>query len=94
MRRTNLIFVSPDETFSAALTKMSDNGVTQMPVLEGHSVGRQLQRKPRSCETSCQDRELLDSPKSRDVMDESFPVLEMDTSLLRSNQNSAASRPF
>src|SRR6476646_10705348 len=35
-----LIFVSPDETLSAALSLMSDNGVTQMPVLEGHqSVG-------------------------------------------------------
>src|SRR5436305_463893 len=35
-----LIFVSPDETLSAALALMSENGVTQIPVLEDHeSVG-------------------------------------------------------
>src|SRR5204863_5809345 len=35
-----LIFVTPAETLSAALTMMNENGVTQMPVLEGNvSVG-------------------------------------------------------
>src|SRR5258705_1091768 len=35
-----LIFVSPDETLSAALAMMNENGVTQIPVLENNlSVG-------------------------------------------------------
>ncbi|MFT3742784.1 MAG: pyridoxal-phosphate dependent enzyme [Pyrinomonadaceae bacterium] len=75
----NLISVSPDESLSAALTLMSENGVTQIPVLDEHrSVGSI--RESRVLAKLLENRELLDG-KVGDVMDESFPVLEADTSL-------------
>ena len=40
-----LIFVSPEETVGAALTIMNDSGVTQMPVMEENTSGRQFARK-------------------------------------------------
>ena len=74
-----LIFVSPDELVSTAVAKMDESGVTQIPVLEeNRSVGSL--RESRVLAKLLANRDLLDSPV-RDVMDESFPVLEMDTSL-------------
>jgi len=74
-----LIFVSPDELVSTAVAKMDESGVTQIPVLEDNrSVGSL--RESRVLAKLLANRDLLDSPV-RDVMDESFPVLEMDTSL-------------
>ncbi len=58
---------------------MDESGVTQIPVLEDNrSVGSL--RESRVLAKLLANRDLLDSPV-RDVMDESFPVLEMDTSL-------------
>lgn len=75
----SLIFVLPDETLSSALNLMSENGVTQMPVLEEHrSVGSI--RESHVLAKLLENRELLDG-KVSDVMDESFPVLEADASL-------------
>ena len=75
----NLIFVSPDQTLSSALSLMTEHGVTQMPVLDEYrSVGSI--RESRILAKLLEDRELLDG-KVGDVMDESFPVLEADTSL-------------
>ena len=77
----SLIFVSPDETLSSALNLMSENGVTQMPVLEEHrSVGSI--RESHVLAKLLENRELLDG-KVGDVMDESFPVLEADASLVQ-----------
>src|SRR5688572_22711298 len=74
-----LVFVGPNETVAAALEKMTESGVTQIPVLEDHrSVGSL--RESRVLAKLLQDRNLLESPVS-DVMDESFPVLETDTNL-------------
>lgn len=74
-----LIFVSPTDTVASALEKMSESGVTQLPVLEDHhSVGSL--RESRVLTKLLQDRGLLESPVA-DVMDESFPVLEVDTNL-------------
>lgn len=74
-----LIFVGPDDVVSDALAKMSDSGVTQIPVLEDNrSVGSL--RESRVLAKLLVDRNLLNS-KVADVMDESFPVLEMDTNL-------------
>ena len=74
-----LIFVTPDETVSAAVAKMNEAGVTQIPVLEDNrSVGSL--RESRILAKLIENRDLLNSTV-RDVMDESFPVLEMDTSL-------------
>ncbi|HQZ96760.1 MAG TPA: pyridoxal-phosphate dependent enzyme [Pyrinomonadaceae bacterium] len=76
-----LISVSPDQTLSSALSLMSENGVTQMPVLEEHrSVGSI--RESHVLAKLLENRELLDG-KVGDVMDESFPVLEADASLVQ-----------
>jgi cystathionine beta-synthase len=73
-----LVFVAPDETVGAALTLMNENGVTQLPVLEEHqSVGSI--RESHLLAELLKDRDLLNA-KVRDVMDKSFPVVDMDTS--------------
>lgn len=75
-----LIFVSPDETLSAALALMSEHGVTQMPVLENNlSIGSL--RESHVLTKLLENRELLDG-KVSEVMDKSFPVLEVDSSLV------------
>lgn len=74
-----LIFVGPEETVSAAITRMNEGGVTQIPVLEdNHSVGSL--RESHVFAKLLDDRELLNA-KVSEVMDKSFPVLEMDSSL-------------
>jgi cystathionine beta-synthase len=74
-----LIFVAPDDTVGFALEKMSQNSVTQIPVLEDNrSVGSL--RESRVLTKLLSNRDLIDSPV-RDIMDESFPVIEVDTSL-------------
>jgi cystathionine beta-synthase len=74
-----LLFVAPDETVSAALAKMSENGVTQLPVLEeNRSVGSL--RESRVLAKLLADSNLLNAEVS-EVMDESFPVVDIDTSI-------------
>ena len=74
-----MIFVSPTDTVAVALERMSESGITQMPVLEdNHSVGSL--RESRVLTKLLQNRELMESPVA-DVMDESFPVLEVDSNL-------------
>jgi cystathionine beta-synthase len=76
---TDLIYVGPTETVAEALEKMNASGVTQLPVLEDHhSIGSL--RESRVLTKLLQDKELLSSPVSG-VMDESFPVMEVDTNL-------------
>lgn len=75
----DMIFVAPDDTVSDAIAKMNDSGVTQIPVLEeNRSVGSL--RESRVLAKLLANRELLNSPVS-DVMDESFPVIEMDANI-------------
>jgi cystathionine beta-synthase len=75
----DLIFVGQDETVSAAIARMSDGGVTQIPVLEeNRSVGSL--RESHILAKLLDDRELLNA-KVSEVMDKSFPVIEMDASL-------------
>jgi cystathionine beta-synthase len=75
-----LIFVSPGETLSAALSLMNENGVTQIPVLEDHvSVGSL--RESHVLAKLLENRELLDA-KVGDVMEKSFPVLDVDASFV------------
>lgn len=74
-----LIFVAPNELVADALQKMSDSGVTQIPVLENNlSVGSL--RESHVLTKLLADRDLLNS-KVADVMDKSFPVVDVDTSL-------------
>ncbi len=76
----DLIFVAPDETLSAALALMSENSVTQIPVLENHlSVGSL--RESHVLANLLENRELLDA-KVNEVMDKSFPVFDVDASLV------------
>lgn len=74
-----LIFVTPEQTVSEALALMTDNAVTQIPVLENNlSVGSL--RESAVLTKLLANRELLNS-KVGDVMDKSFPVVEMDASI-------------
>ncbi len=71
-----MIFVAPDHLVSDALAKMNESGVTQLPVLEDNrSVGSL--KESRVLTKLLGDRELLNA-KVSDIMDDSFPVLEMD----------------
>ncbi|MBS1794044.1 MAG: pyridoxal-phosphate dependent enzyme [Acidobacteria bacterium] len=72
-----LIFVGPDETVGAALARMSEAGVTQIPVLEdSRSVGSL--RESQVLTKLLKDRDLLDA-RVADVMDKSFPIVDTDT---------------
>jgi cystathionine beta-synthase len=74
-----LIFVAPDELVSDALAKMTDSGVTQIPVLENNlSVGSL--RESAVLTKLLANRDLLNA-RVADVMDKSFPVVDVDTSL-------------
>ena len=71
-----MIFVSPDDLISDALSKMNESGVTQLPVIEDHrSVGSL--KESRVLTKLLGDRELLNS-KVSEIMDASFPVLDVD----------------
>ncbi|MGC2236697.1 MAG: pyridoxal-phosphate dependent enzyme [Pyrinomonadaceae bacterium] len=73
-----LIFVAPDEIVGAALEKMNASGVTQIPVLkENQSVGSL--RESRILTRLLENRDLLNAQVS-EVMDESFPILDVDAS--------------
>ncbi len=73
-----LIFVGPDDLVSDALAKMNESGITQMPVIEDHrSVGSL--RESGILTKLLANRELLNA-KVSDVMDKSFPVLDVDAS--------------
>jgi cystathionine beta-synthase len=74
-----LVFVSPTETVTEALSKMNEHGITQIPVLEDHSSIGSL-RESRVLAKLLADSELLNKPVS-EVMDESFPVVDVDASL-------------
>lgn len=74
----SLISVSPDEIVSNALELMSSNGVTQIPVLDGHISTGSL-RESHILAKLLSDRELLNS-RVGDVMDKSFPVVDVDAS--------------
>jgi cystathionine beta-synthase len=75
---TQLIFVAPDEIVSNALARMNENAVTQIPVLvNNQSVGSL--RESQVLTKLLGNRDLLEA-KVSEVMDKSFPVLEVDAS--------------
>lgn len=74
-----LIFVGPEDTVSDALDKMNQHGITQLPVLDGHESVGSL-RESQVLTKLLADRELLNA-KVSDVMDKSFPVVDVDTSI-------------
>lgn len=75
----DLVYVAPDVTVATALEKMGRNGVTQLPVLEENEPVGSL-RESRLLTKLLGDRDLLDA-KVRDVMELSFPVVDVETSL-------------
>jgi cystathionine beta-synthase len=74
-----LVFVSPSKTVAEALNQMNENGVTQIPVLEENASVGSL-RESRVLAKLLANSDLLQSPVS-EVMDESFPVVDVDASL-------------
>lgn len=75
----NLVYVTPTETVAQALARMSEYAVSQLPVIEeGRSVGSL--RESRVLTKLLDNRNLIDSPVS-EVMDESFPVVGVDSSI-------------
>ncbi len=73
-----VISVAPDELVGDALAKMTENGVTQIPVLENYKSVGSL-KESRVLTRLLENRELLNA-KVSEVMDESFPVLDVDAS--------------
>jgi len=71
-----LVTVTPNELVSAALAKMNELGLTQIPVLEdGKSVGSL--RENHLLSKVFNERDLLEAPVSK-VMDKSFPLVDVD----------------
>jgi cystathionine beta-synthase len=77
----NLVFVSPTETVGAALNLMNSHGVTQIPVLQDFKSVGSL-RESRVLTKLLADRTLIEKNVG-EVMDESFPVVDVDTGLER-----------
>jgi cystathionine beta-synthase len=75
---SQLIFAAPDEIVSSALAKMNEYSVTQMPVLENNQSVGSL-RESQVLTKLLGNRDLLEA-KVSEVMDKSFPVLEVDAS--------------
>ncbi|HEY0406186.1 MAG TPA: pyridoxal-phosphate dependent enzyme [Pyrinomonadaceae bacterium] len=74
----SLVTAAPDERVADLLAKMSELGITQIPVLEdGRSVGSA--RENRILAKVLANRELLDAPVSA-VMEQSFPIVDVDAS--------------
>ncbi|HUQ34186.1 MAG TPA: pyridoxal-phosphate dependent enzyme [Pyrinomonadaceae bacterium] len=74
----SLISVTPEERVGVLLAKMSELGITQIPVLEdGRSVGSV--RESRILAKVLKNRELLESPVSS-VMEQAFPIVDVDAS--------------
>jgi cystathionine beta-synthase len=73
-----LVTATPDERVGELLAKMSELGITQIPVLkDGRSVGSA--RENRILAKVLANRELLEASVS-EVMEEGFPIVDVDAS--------------
>jgi cystathionine beta-synthase len=73
---SELVTVTPNELVSAALAKMNELGLTQIPVLEdGKSVGSL--RENHLLSKVFNERDLLEAPVSK-IMDKGFPIVDVD----------------
>ena len=76
---TELISVAPNDLVAAALAKMNELGLTQVPVLEeGKPVGSL--RENHLLTKVFDNRHLLEAPV-RDVMEKSFPTVDPDDAI-------------
>lgn len=73
-----LVFVSPQETVGAALAVMNENSITQIPVMEEEKAVGSLHESS-VLQKLLKNRDLLDA-KVSDVMDKSFPIVDVDAS--------------
>lgn len=73
-----LIFVTPEDTVSTALAKMSENGVTQIPVLDDKTSVGSL-RESHILQKLLKNSALLEA-KVIEIMDKSFPIVDIETS--------------
>jgi cystathionine beta-synthase len=74
-----LVTMAPSDLVAAALAKMNELGLTQIPVVEdGKSVGSL--RENHLLTKVLSDRDLLEAPVSK-VMDKSFPTVEVDADI-------------
>jgi cystathionine beta-synthase len=73
-----LIFASPDDIVKEALAKMNENSVTQIPVLDDRKSVGSL-KESNVLAKLLENRDLLEA-KVSEVMNESFPVLDIDAS--------------
>jgi predicted transcriptional regulator len=74
----SLVSVSPGDKVSAALARMNDLGLTQIPVLEeGRPIGSLSEN--RVLAKVVRDRHLLEANVS-EVMEASFPTVDVDAS--------------
>ncbi|HSK71452.1 MAG TPA: pyridoxal-phosphate dependent enzyme [Pyrinomonadaceae bacterium] len=71
-----VIFVAPDEIVSDALKRMDENSVTQLPVLEDNKSVGSL-RESHVLTKLLENRDLLNA-KVSEIMEKSFPVLDVD----------------
>jgi cystathionine beta-synthase len=73
-----LVSISSSQTVAEALAKMDEEGVTQLPVIEeGRSLGSV--RENRVLTRVVRNRELLEA-KVSEVMEASFPIVDVDAS--------------
>jgi cystathionine beta-synthase len=71
-----LVTVAPTDLVAAALAKMNEMGLTQIPVMEdGRSVGSL--RENHLLSKVFADRDLLEAPVSK-IMDKGFPTVDVD----------------
>jgi cystathionine beta-synthase len=73
----DLVFVGPEDSVGGALETMDRAGVTQIPVLENNASVGSL-RESQVLQKLIRNRSLLDA-KVADVMDKSFPTVDIDT---------------
>lgn len=72
----SLVVVAPTDRVAAALAKMNELGLTQIPVLlDGESVGSL--RENHVLSKVFNDRDLLEAPVSK-LMDKGFPTVDVD----------------
>ncbi len=73
-----LVSAAPTDKVAAVLAQMDELSLTQMPVIDdGHAVG--ALRESRMLAKVLGDRDLLEAPVT-EVMDASFPVVDVDAS--------------
>lgn len=77
----NLVSVSPTETVAEALNLMNSHGVTQIPVLENYKSVGSL-RESHVLAKIIANANTMNLPVG-DVMEDGFPVVDVDTSLAK-----------